>query len=108
MRYGSLAFLAVTLLLATSAAWAADPVACAVPQNTEAPAFSRVIQPDAAQLPSTPQPLPAASFCPDPPVETCESCTIGAFPGTPSTHTCWLFCVNGMPRKSCQPCGEVC
>jgi hypothetical protein len=55
---------------------------------------------------ATGNPAPAVTFkCPSNPVTTCTSCL---YFGVKSSYQCTLFCINGVPHRSCNTCGEGC
>jgi hypothetical protein len=106
MRKLTLALLAAALLCAATAAWAADappPVPAPAPANPAAPAASELTPMDL--LLNAPQAAAISPLCPPEPVVTCGDCfNFGQW----STYRCTLFCVNGVPRRSCTPCGFAC
>ena len=109
MRNLKLALLVMTILGAASAVWAAGPAPAPESATPASSAASVLFAPAAVDGPlMTPAPVPAFSFCPHPPVDSCDTCYIHTFPPTQSTHMCTLFCYNGVPKQVCQPCGEAC
>lgn len=108
MRRMNLMFLAMVLLCTATAAWAAEP---AVPTVPATPAEASLMTP-AAPLPSLDLFLNANAPqdrigipCPPEPIQECQSCF---YFGQYLTYTCTTYCVNGVPRRTCNGCGSGC
>ncbi|HZF10047.1 MAG TPA: hypothetical protein VFE33_14755 [Thermoanaerobaculia bacterium] len=103
MRKRNLALLGLALLFVATAGWAADATSTAVPVWAS-PADASAVAPLASDPLSSPQPV-LTFQCPPEPITSCNSCL---YFGIPSSYSCTIFCVNGVPHRSCNTCGEGC
>ena len=87
------------LLCAATAVWATSATApTAATATPEVQALTPV-------APLTPSPQFVINLCPPEPVTSCNSCINF---GVPSSYQCTIYCVNGMPRRTCNQCGQGC
>jgi len=106
MRKLTLAFLGLALLSIASAALAVEPAAADLsnPASAAAPVVPSPASTDLFAV--NPQPAASAlNLCPPEPVVTCNSCFLF---GVTYSYQCTLFCSNGVPHRSCSPCGSGC
>jgi hypothetical protein len=104
MRKLTLALLGLAFLSTAAAALAAEPAAAdlSTPASVTAPG-------DASPallnlLPEDPQPA-AIILCPPEPIVSCNSCFLF---GVTYSYQCTIFCSNGVPKRTCSPCGSGC
>ena len=109
MRRMKPALLGSLLFCLATAAWAAVPAAPAVSTTSNAAVATPAASPDAAALPAdlfAPAPQSALTItCTAPPTTVCTSCL---YFGIRTSYQCTTFCVNGVPHRSCNTCGEGC
>ena len=105
MRKLTLAILGLVLLSTAAAVWAVEPATTdlSTPASAAAP---EVTSPAPIKLLlENPQPAALTPFCPSEPVVTCNSCFDF---GITTSYQCTIFCSNGVPHRSCSPCGSGC
>jgi hypothetical protein len=103
MRRLTLAFLGLALL-STTAVLAAEPAATDLFTPASAAVAPEGTSPAPLKLlPETPQ--LNSNFCPSEPIVSCNSCFDF---GVTTSYQCTIFCSNGVPKRTCSPCGSGC